>query len=213
MFSGIVQSVGVVEGFVRTADGGRLRVASDLLAGLARGESVCVSGACLTVTTDVTGAASFDLGPETLQRTTLGKLTASSKVNLELPLRPSDRIGGHFVQGHVDCAARVVSRSRGSDFVEMRFSAPREQLRYVVEKGYVAVDGVSLTAVSVDSESLSVALIPTTRRDTTLGELGPGDYVNLEVDILSKYVERFVGPRAEGGLTIEKLAEAGFLSR
>jgi riboflavin synthase len=210
VFTGIVRAVGTVKGLTRGSGSAVLRVESDLLSRAEQGDSVSVSGVCLTVLKGATAAAAFDLGPETLAKTTLGGLAPGRRVNLELPLAPSDPVGGHFVQGHVDCVAKVVSRVGGRDCARIEFAAPPEHLKYVVAKGFVAVEGVSLTAVSVNHESFSVAIIPTTLRDTTLGDLSPGDEVNLEVDILAKYVERFVGSGPTEGITVDKLIEAGF---
>jgi riboflavin synthase len=214
LFTGIVQSIGSVEKVQVRRSEAELTVSSDLLRETSRGDSVCICGVCLTVAAKYRSAtATFQIGPETLRRTTLGGLRASSPVNLELPLQPDGRIGGHFVQGHVDCLGTVVSRTGGADFTTMEFALQREYARYIVEEGFVAVDGVSLTARSAARGSFCVALIPTTLQDTTLGLLQPQDRVNIEVDILAKYVERFVGASSGGGVTLEKLGRAGFFSR
>ena len=179
MFTGIVREVGTVASF----DGGRLVVETGNEAAI--GDSVAISGVCLTVTARENGALAFDVVAETLDRTTLGKLTAGARVNVEPSLRAGDPLGGHIVQGHVDGLGSL--RKRG----ELTwFDAPPELNRYCVEKGSIAVDGTSLTVATVDNAGFAVALIPHTLEATTLGSLEPGDPVNLEVDVLAKYVER-----------------------
>jgi riboflavin synthase len=188
MFTGLVQATGTVS----SLGGGRLRVEAGGLE-LREGDSVAVNGVCLTATeTDADGFGA-DVVDETLARSSLGALAGGDRVNLELPLRPSDRLGGHIVQGHVDGVGSV--ESLGDDGL-LRVSAAPELLRYVVEKGSIAIDGVSLTVADVDDESLTVALIPETLERTTLGGAQPGRPVNLEVDVLAKYVEKLVAKAA-----------------
>jgi riboflavin synthase len=182
MFTGLVQAVGTVAGI----DGASLRVDARGLE-LTEGDSVAVNGVCLTATEVAERGFAADVVAETLSRSSLGGLNAGSRVNLELPLRASDRLGGHIVQGHVDGLGTV--ESLGRDGV-LRVGAPNELLRYVVEKGSIAIDGVSLTVADVDDEGFAVALIPETLERTTLGGLQPGQAVNLEVDVLAKYVEK-----------------------
>jgi len=159
------------------------------------GDSVAVDGCCLTVV-GVSGARlAFDAVPETLRRTTLGRRAAGDEVNLELPVRPLDRLGGHFVQGHVDAVAEVVARRDAGDDVVMTFGLPPALRGQVVEKGSVAIDGVSLTVAGVDARTFAVALIPHTLALTTLGRRAAGDQVNLEGDILAKYVAAALPPR------------------
>ena len=186
MFTGLVQRTGTL----RSLDGGRLRVEAPLE--LAEGDSVAVNGVCLTASAvDETGFAA-DVMDETLRRTALGGLAAGDRVNLELPLRASDRLGGHIVQGHVD-GTGTVERVTDVDLARVvRVAAPSDLLRYVVEKGSIAVDGVSLTVSDVDDDGFSISLIPETLERTTLGALGPGREVNVEVDVLAKYVEKLV---------------------
>jgi riboflavin synthase len=160
-----------------------------------QGDSVAVDGCCLTVVGASGARLAFDAVPETLRRTTLGKRAAGDVVNLELPLRPSDRLGGHFVQGHVDAVAEVVERREEGADVTMTFRLPQPLRGQVVEKGSVAIDGVSLTVAAVGAGTFSVALIPHTLAVTTLGRRAKGDAVNLEGDILAKYVAALVGPR------------------
>jgi riboflavin synthase len=159
------------------------------------GDSVAVDGCCLTVVGASGALLAFDVVPESLRRTTLGRRSAGHAVNLELPLRPSDRLGGHFVQGHVDAVAEVVARRAVGDDVVMSFRLPAALEGHVVEKGSVAIDGVSLTVAAVEGGTFSVALIPHTLAVTTLGRRAPGDFVNLEGDVLAKYVAALVRPR------------------
>jgi riboflavin synthase len=186
MFTGLVQATGTVAGL----EGGRLRVDGRL--DLHEGDSVAVNGVCLTATQVADDGFSADVVEETLRRSSLGSLGVGDRVNLELPLRASDRLGGHIVQGHVDGVGTV--ESVGDDGV-LRVATPPELLRYVVEKGSIAIDGVSLTVAEVDDEGLAVALIPETLERTTLGAAQPGRPVNIEVDVVAKYVEKLV-PRA-----------------
>jgi riboflavin synthase len=194
MFTGIVEEVGEIVDVRTSGDVVVLtvrgpRVSTDA----AHGDSIAVNGCCLTVV-DEEGASEdlfrLELVPETLKRTSLGAVAAGSKVNLERALPAGGRLGGHIVQGHVDGVGTLLGRTPGERSDEVRFSLPAELSRYVVEKGSICVDGVSLTVAGVDADSFTVALIPTTLADTTLGRRRPGDPVNLEVDIVAKYVER-----------------------
>ena len=153
---------------------------------------MAVNGVCLTAIEPADGQFTADLSPETLARSALDELAAGDPVNLELPLRPADRLGGHIVQGHVDGVGRVTSITEEAGGRELRFDAPVDLLRYVVEKGSIAVDGVSLTVASVDDSGFSVALIPETLARTTLGQAREGRPVNLEVDVIAKHVEKLV---------------------
>jgi riboflavin synthase len=179
VFTGIVREVGTVSTF----DGSRLVVETNTDAAI--GDSVAIAGVCLTVTGRENGSLSFDVVAETLDRTTLGRLVAGSRVNVEPSLRAGDPLGGHIVQGHVDGVGSLRERA---DLTW--FDAPAEITRYCVEKGSIAVDGTSLTVAATDDEGFAVALIPHTLEATTLGSLEPGDPVNLEVDVLAKYVEK-----------------------
>jgi riboflavin synthase len=196
MFTGLVQATAVLSAVSPRPEGARLRVESALGAELSPGDSVAVGGVCLTaVEADDRGFAA-DVMAETLRRSALGALGPGARVNLELPLRASDRLGGHLVQGHVDGAGTVeATRDEGLARV-LRIAAPAELLRYVVEKGSIAVDGVSLTVADVEEEAFEVALIPETLERTTLGGVGPGDAVNLEADVLAKYVEKLARAHA-----------------
>ena len=190
MFTGLVESVGDVVAFAHGDDGAAvIEVASPLAGELSPGDSVAVSGACLTAREIDGDRFRADIVSETLRRTTLGELEVGSKVNLELPLRASDRLGGHIVLGHVDGVGEVRARHESGE-IEVELSG--DLSRYVVEKGSIALDGVSLTVASLDGDTLTVALIPATREATTLGEAGVGRRLNVEVDILAKHVERLV---------------------
>jgi riboflavin synthase len=190
MFTGLVADLGTVTAVDATADGVRLAVRTALAGELSLGDSVAVNGVCLTATTVSEAEFTADVMHESLRRSSLSEVRSGSSVNLELPLRAADRLGGHFVQGHVDGVA-VVRDLHDDGFARVvTFDAPAELLRYVVEKGSITVDGVSLTVSAIDSESFSVSLIPETLERTTLGTAEPGRPVNLEVDVLAKYVEK-----------------------
>jgi riboflavin synthase len=192
MFTGIVREVGTVAAF----DGSRLVVtAPETDADVAVGDSVSVAGVCLTVVPSDEGGLAFDVVPETLSRTALGDLTAGDSVNLEPSLRVGDPLGGHVVQGHVDAVGRVRSITPEGESRRVWVDAPEAIVRYCVEKGSIAVDGVSLTVAALDDDGFEVALIPHTLEVTTLGALEPGDEVNLEADVLAKVVERLVAAR------------------
>lgn len=196
MFTGIVEELGRVEHLEHAGDSARLSVsAPSIMDGTRTGDSVNVSGCCLTVTEARPDGFTADLMAETLERTDLGDLAPGSTVNLERALRPTDRMGGHVVQGHVDAAVTVLERRHEERWDLLRLSLPAELARYVAVKGSVTLDGVSLTVVDVcDSpSSLSVSLIPETLRRTTLRLREPGDRVNLEVDVMAKYVGRLLG--------------------
>jgi riboflavin synthase len=195
MFTGLVEGVGRIDAVERSDDGARLKVSTELASELAEGDSVAVNGACLTVAEANGGWFSAEAMRETLSRTSLGALTPGAAVNLELPVRAGDRLGGHLVQGHVDGLGRVSDAVEDGFARVARIEAQPELLRYVVEKGSIAVDGVSLTVAAVDDASFTVSLIPETLERTTLGHLAPGAQVNLEVDVVAKYVEKMVRPR------------------
>ncbi len=192
MFTGLVSDVGRIVSADTTADGQRLEVATRLAGELAEGDSVAVNGVCLTATTVTAEGFTADAMHETLRRTSLGAAVAAGRVNLELPLRASDRLGGHVVQGHVDGVGTVRSIEAEGFARVVTIAAPPELLRYVVEKGSIAIDGVSLTVARLDDDAFAVSLIPETLERTTLGAAEPGTPVNLEVDVLAKYVERLV---------------------
>lgn len=194
MFTGIVEDVGKVS----AAGAGWIEV-SCALDGLRPGDSVAVDGVCLTVTSCAGRRFRADLSEETLRRTTLGAREEGARVNLERPVPAGGRLGGHVVQGHVDGVGRVRRVDEQAGSVEMWVEASRALSRYLVEKGSVAVDGVSLTVAALEEGSFAVALVPFTLERTTFAERRPGDAVNIEVDVLAKYVERLLGAWTEGG--------------
>ncbi|MDA0565376.1 riboflavin synthase [Streptomonospora sp. S1-112] len=203
MFTGIVEELGEVAAIEQAGDSPgeavRLTVRGPLVtADAAHGDSIAVNGVCLTVVDSADGAFRADVMKETLDRSSLGALVPGSPVNLERAARVSDRLGGHIVQGHVDGTAEVLERVTGSRAETLRFSLPADLARYVVEKGSVAVDGVSLTVATVGADNFTVSLIPTTLDLTTLGRKGIGAPVNLEVDVIAKYVERLVSAGRAG---------------
>jgi riboflavin synthase len=193
MFTGLVREVGRVASF----QDGRLRIESQLAAAI--GDSVSINGCCLTVVDGDRRTLAFDAVPETLARTTLGRLEPGAGVNLEPAVRAGEPLGGHYVQGHVDGVGRVRSVEREGEGRRAWFDAPQDVLRYCAEKGSVTVDGVSLTVAGLDDEGFAVALVPHTLAVTTLGALEPGNEVNLEADVFAKYVERLAGLRSEHG--------------
>lgn len=198
MFSGIVEEVGEVE----SLDDGRLRIRARLVTGdLSVSDSICVAGACLTVVERDDDGFAVDVVPETVRRTNFGSLKPGSRLNLERSLAYGGRIGGHLVQGHVDGIIDVARVADEGSSTRVWLKADPRIMRYVVEKGFIALDGVSLTIVDRDEESFSIALIPYTQEHTTFGRPRPGDRVNIEVDVTAKYVEQFVEPhlpRSEG---------------
>ena len=207
MFTGIVEEVGTV----KSIGSGKLAVAASVvLEGARLGDSIAVNGTCLTVTALDAGSFSVDVMPETLKRTNLGQLRPGSRVNLERALLVGGRVGGHLVQGHVDATGKVLSLVPEGGAVIARFAAAPEVLRYVVEKGFIAVDGVSLTIIGYDRSSFSTSLVGYTLDNTVFAGRKVGDQVNLEVDIMAKYVEKLREGR--GGVTLDFLSEHGFTS-
>jgi riboflavin synthase len=190
MFTGIVKELGGVEAVESSSEGARLRISAALASDLSQGDSVAVSGACLTATSVTGGTFEADVMHQTLELTTLGELEPGSKVNLELPLRADDRLGGHVVQGHVDGTATVVEITDDGFAKRLRVELPAELLLYVVERGSIALEGVSLTVAGLDDPIVEVSLIPETLERTTLGGLEPGDRLNVECDVLARYVGR-----------------------
>jgi riboflavin synthase len=203
MFTGLVETLGTVRRVEDDGAGGRrLTIAADVAAGLTAGESVAVNGACLTVVEHDAETCRFQAGPETLRRTNLGELAPGDRVNLERSLRLGDRLGGHIVQGHVDGVGHVAERRRQGEWETVWFTCPPDLAQQMVPKGSVAVDGVSLTLVDVGRDRFSVALIPHTLANTTLGFKSAGAAVNLETDLFAKYVrkwaEQVLGERKPG---------------
>lgn len=196
MFTGIVEELGSVESIADLGDAARLAISGPVVSADARpGDSISVNGVCLTVVDLTGGSFTADVMLETLRRSSLGSLSVGSPVNLERAARVDSRLGGHIVQGHVDGTATVQDISPAEHWTTMRFGLAPALSRYVVEKGSITVDGVSLTVVAVLDDSFSVSLIPTTLEHTTLGTRQVGDTVNIEVDVIAKYVERLMEAR------------------
>jgi riboflavin synthase len=194
MFTGIVEELGIVRAITPVSTGAHLSIsATTVLEGVQLGDSISLNGCCLTVVLLDEGCYEVDVIEETLRMTCLGSLQVGDRVNLERSVRLADRLGGHLVQGHVDSVGTLISREPAPDgSVVVRIAAPASTLRYVVYKGSIAVDGISLTVAAIDTTSFSIALIPHTQDVTTLGFRQPGDKVNLEVDVLAKYVEKLL---------------------
>jgi riboflavin synthase len=195
MFTGLVEAVGSVSSLEKRGDAARLTLETTLTPELALGESLAVNGCCLTVTSTDCSSASFDLLLETLNRTNLGIISSGSRVNLERALRADGRFGGHFVQGHIDTTAEVLSAEKKGSDLNLVIAMPRSGSRYLIEKGSIAVNGVSLTVALLNEDRFVLWIIPHTIQETNLGDLKPGDRVNLEYDMLAKYAERQLGNR------------------
>lgn len=211
MFTGIIEEIGEVISLRRGARSFTLKIKAErVLEGSRIGDSIATNGVCLTITRMEEGYFEADVMPETVERTALQELRPGGRVNLERALMPTSRLGGHFVAGHIDTTGRLIERRADDTALWLRIEAPASLLRYVVEKGSIAINGVSLTVARVDSSSLSVSLIPHTQGVTTLHELKIGERVNLEADMLVKYVERLMGRGPGGGLSLEFLQEHGF---
>lgn len=216
MFTGLIQDMGTIRKIERRGESAVLTVASRLVGDdLQLGESIAVNGVCLTVTGWADDGFNADVSPESFARTTLGDLRPGSRVNLERALRLCDRLGGHLVSGHVDCIARVSKRFPDNNAVRFEFTVPAESMRYLVAKGSVAIDGISLTVNEVGSAGFGVAIIPHSLEMTTLKEKQVGDRVNIETDLLGRYIERLMQrdghSPAEGGISLEFLAKNGFM--
>ena len=211
MFTGIIEEIGRVRALRRGARSFTLEIeARKVLEGTQGGDSIATNGVCLTVTRMDEGGFAADVMPETVERTALKRLQPGSSVNLERALTLNSRLGGHLVAGHVDATGRIVSRREDDTALWLEIEAEPAVLRYVVEKGSIAIDGVSLTVARVGERSFSVSLIPHTQGVTTLHERRVGDRVNLENDMLVKYVEKLMGRAPQGGLTLDFLRENGF---
>ena len=215
MFTGIVEELGTIRSIRRGAASAVLSIGAEaVLSDLRIGDSVAVNGVCLTATGVDGSGFTADVMHETLRRSSLGALGPGSRVNLERAMAADGRFGGHIVSGHIDGTGTIAERRRDDNAVWYTVSAPPALLRYIVEKGSIAIDGISLTVASVEADRFSVSVIPHTAAVTLLGAKGPGDVVNLETDIIGKYVERLLRPAdtpaARSGISLEFLAENGF---
>lgn len=211
MFTGIVEEVGRIQHVSSSSSGGRLSVCASIVTqDLRLGDSIAVNGVCLTAVEFSSTSVVFDASRETLRRTTLGKLRTGDEVNLERALRADSRLGGHIVQGHVDVTGTYLGYRQIGDSYDVSFSFPPSIAKYICEKGSIAVDGVSLTVASLAQERFTVAIIPHTWRATALRRLRVGDAVNLEADVVAKYLERLLQFRTPSGMTLEKLKEMGY---
>lgn len=211
MFTGIVEETGVVERLDNSPSGCRLYIgASVVLDGTKIGDSIAVNGVCLTVTDMTKNSFAADVMPETLRRSSLGSLHSGSRVNLERAMAADGRFGGHIVSGHIDGTGKISGKKPEGNAVVVTIAADRDILRYIVEKGSIAIDGISLTVTRVSSTDFSVSLIPHTAKETTLLSKRAGEIVNLENDIIGKYVERLMGTEKSSGITRSFLLENGF---
>ena len=211
VFTGLIEGLGEVKSINRRGGLFRLKVdLGHLASGVSPGESINIDGACLTALQRRENLVLFEIVEETARRTTLAGLKPGDKVNLERALKLSDRLGGHIVLGHIDGVGRVLSKKPQAAQTLMTISVPEELSRYIIPKGSVAVDGVSLTVVTAGTRRFSVALIPYTLTNTTLGTKGVGDKVNIEVDVLGKWIEKLLGSRVQGSINIKRLEELGF---
>ena len=211
MFTGIIEEMGTVKALRREAGAARLSLsAAMVLDGTALGDSICVNGVCLTVVEMGRSEFSADVAVETLRVTNLGELKAGARVNLERALQLSARIGGHLVSGHVDAVGRLREKRDEGNGWRIFFDAPETVLRYVIKKGSIAIDGISLTVADLDRAGFSIAMIPHTARLTTLGFKTAGDSVNLEADIIGKYVERLFPGKEAGSVSLDLLRKNGF---
>jgi riboflavin synthase len=212
VFTGLIEDVGKIQRIAPRRSGMELSISCGLpVAEIQLGDSIAVDGACLTVTAMQGLGFSVDVSSETLQRTTLGKRRAGGRVNLERALRLGDRLGGHIVSGHIDGIAVLSAREQTGEFTRLVFSAPEQLLKYIIEKGSVAIDGISLTVNTVTGRDFSVMIIPHTLEKTTLAGKAAGDQVNIENDLIGKYVEKLMGKRdADGGITLDFLAKHNF---
>lgn len=198
MFTGIIEELGKIAAIDRSEDGARIEISASIVTSDSRnGDSIAVNGVCLTALDVNKNSFAADVSPETLDRSTLGSLRPGSPVNLERAVTPQTRLGGHIVQGHVDATGTFISAVEEGDFWTVRIGFPPEISKYLVFKGSVAVEGISLTIASLGDDFFEIAIIPKTWEVTNLSSLKPGDHVNLEADVIAKYVERMIGSRIE----------------
>jgi riboflavin synthase len=213
MFTGLIEEVGRIEQLENGRGTSRMKVTAVMARKLKKGDSIAVSGVCLTAVDVAAKSFTADLAQETLSRTSLSRARKGALVNLELPMKSGARVGGHVVQGHVDGTGKVLSlvKIKGKDDYWLRVSLPADLQRYVVEKGSIAIEGISLTVAQIRDDELSVAIIPHTYKATNLSSIKTGDSVNVEVDVLAKYAEKMAkGTGQKSSLTIERLMEEGF---
>ncbi|MBC7797483.1 MAG: riboflavin synthase [Pyrinomonadaceae bacterium] len=215
MFTGIIEELGKIESLEKLGSGARIKIAAQIVTNDVKdGDSIAVNGVCLTALNSQTKSFFADVSDETLQRSTIGSLKVGSPVNLERAVTPATRLGGHIVQGHVDATGNFVSAVQSGDFWTVRIAFPREIARYLVYKGSVSVEGISLTIASLGEDYFEIAVIPKTWEQTNLHDLRGGDAVNLEADVMAKYVERILNVRREdeskSSLTMEKLQDLGY---
>jgi len=215
MFTGLIETVGTIVRVEKSGSAATLSASATFNDDAVRiGDSIAINGVCLTVTGMSGDVHFFDVSPETLERTSLRSARPGVRVNMERALKLSDRLGGHIVSGHVDCVATITQQRRIGDNTVFHFRVPREFIRFIASKGSVAIDGISLTVNAVEEESFSVNIIPHTAANTTLHQRKPGDEINIETDILAKYVDRLLGASGKGqgsGVTLDLLAKKGFL--
>jgi riboflavin synthase len=215
MFTGIIEELGKIAALERHADGAKIKIAARVVVeGTNEGDSIAVNGVCLTALDIKPDGFTADVSQETLDRSTLGRLQTGTPVNLERAVTPTTRLGGHMVQGHVDSRGRLVSATQNGDFWTVRVAFPKEIGQYLVYKGSVSVEGISLTIADLGADYFEIAVIPKTWELTNLSSLKPGDEVNLEADVIAKYVERILlyGKNAAGeSITMEKLSKLGFV--
>lgn len=212
MFTGIIEAIGEIKGMKGTEKGISLRISVlQSFGDIKIGDSIAVNGVCLTAKTINGGTFSADVSSETISKTTFGKIKAGERVNLERALRLSDRLGGHIVTGHIDGIARLKEKRNEGESVRLSFSLDKELLRYVISKGSIAIDGISLTVNEVEGDGFSVNIIPHTAQNTTILGKKAGDEVNIEVDVIGKYVERLLGKGMESKINRSFLLEHGFI--
>jgi riboflavin synthase len=216
LFTGIIEELGQIAALERGADGAKIKIAARVVTkDTNEGDSISVNGVCLTALDVKADGFTADVSQETLDKSTLGRLQAGARVNLERAVTPSTRLGGHIVQGHVDSRGKFVSATRNGDFWTVRVSYPREIGQYLVYKGSISVEGISLTIAALGADYFEIAVIPKTWELTNLSGLKAGDEVNLEVDVIAKYVERILlygrGGAESENITIEKLSKLGFV--
>jgi len=215
MFTGIIEELGEIAALETRGDGARIEIAAQIVtANTDEGDSIAVNGVCLTALNIQKDSFAADISGETLRRSTLGKLNVGSKVNLERAVTPSTRLGGHIVQGHVDARGKFLAAEQSGDFWTVKIGFPREVGQYLVYKGSISVQGISLTIASLSDDSFDIAVIPKTWELTNLSALKNGDEVNLEVDVIAKYVERIMlygKQKQPEEITMEKLTKLGFV--